>query len=108
MSSLEKVSNYLDSFTPEDANFDYACYIREKLADMQAVQSAGVINSEESTDEHTGDLDTSEQDKAHDNLEGKLMHGAFQDLEALNQIDKDKLKVASPVKDLLDKITSKK
>jgi hypothetical protein len=107
MESLEKVANYLDSFGPQDPNYDYVCYIREKLADIQAAQTAGVINDDpdESVDE-ASKLETAEQDKANQNLEGSLMDGAFKDLDVLNELDNPNTKKASsPVKDLLDKLT---
>ena len=114
MNSLEKVATYLDSFGPEDKNYDYVCYIKEKLADMQATQSSGIINGDE--EEENSDatkLETAEQDKANHNIEGALMEGAFRDLDTLNHIDdqeKNRLntKKASPVKDLLSRIAKAK
>jgi hypothetical protein len=107
MESLEKVASYLDSFGPQDPNYDYVCYIREKLANIQGTQASGEINDdpEESVDE-ASKLETADQDKSHENLEGSLMEGAFKDLDVLNELDNPNTKKASsPVKDLLDKLT---
>lgn len=114
MNSLEKVATYLDSFGPEDKNYDYVCYIREKLADIQGTQTGGITSdSEEDQNTETVGVETAEQDKTNQNLEGNLMTGAFKDLDVLNQLQDEKekgldVKKASPVKDLLSRIAKAK
>jgi hypothetical protein len=114
MNSLEKVAVYLDSFNPEDKNYDYACYIREKLADIQGTQTAGITSdSEEDENTEAEGVETAEQDKTNQNLEGNLMTGAFKDLDVLNQLQDEKekgvaVKKASPIKSLLSRIAKAK
>jgi hypothetical protein len=114
MNSLEKVAAYLDSFGPEDKNYDYVCYIREKLADIQGTQTGGIVSdNEEDENSEAKNVEIAEQDKALQNLEGNLMTGAFQDLDVLNQLQDQKEKTlntkkASPVKDLLSRISKTK
>jgi hypothetical protein len=110
MNSLEKISSYLSSFGPEEQNYDYVCYIKTKLADMQATQSTGETSNEddqENTD--ASKVEVAEQDKSQKNLEGELMDGAFRDLDVLNDIEDDKVvKKASPITDFLSKLSNKK
>jgi phosphatidate phosphatase PAH1 len=111
MTSLEKLAVYFDSFTPEDPNYDYACFLREKIAsvvpgpDTPATQQ---MHEEDNNESH--EMETAGQDKAKENLEGKLMEPAFQDLEAMNQIEKEKTEKkaeTNPVRSLLDKLSKK-
>jgi hypothetical protein len=81
MEAFEKIAAFLDTFSPEDENYDYACYVKHKLAeqtDPKNLQSS--LNSNEDKDiEETGEL--AEPDKAIENYEGSLMEPAFKDLE---------------------------
>lgn len=108
MTSLEKVSTYLEAFQPGDANYDFACYLREKLANLSAANMASPGGIHEEENNNAQEVETSEFDKTKDNYEGKLMEPAFQDLEVLNQIDKEKqeVKTAQVVKNLLHKLRS--
>jgi len=110
MNSLEKISSYLSSFGPEEQNYDYVCYIKEKLADMQATQSTGeTSNQDEQENTDASKVEVAEQDKTQKNLEGELMDGAFRDLDVLNDLEEDKtVKKASPITDLLNKLSNKK
>lgn len=106
MSSLEKVSVYLDAFQPGDANYDFACYIKEKLAEASMVNTEQQTPTHEEENNNAKEMETSEFDKTNQNLEGKLMSPAFQDLDALNQIDEEKkeIKTAESLKSFLAKI----
>jgi hypothetical protein len=108
MTSLEKVSTYLDAFQPGDANYDFACYIKEKLA-MEGVNSnisTSGIHEEENN--NAQEVETSEFDKTKENYEGNLMEPAFQDLAVLNQLDKEnqEVKTAQTIRNLLSKLRS--
>ena len=98
MNSFEKLAVYLDSFDPRDENYDYACYIREKLANLPAGQAAHEEENNNSQEMEIADLDKSKQD-----LEGSMMAPAFKDLDAMNQIDQEKsqIKTASTILQLL-------
>ncbi len=109
MTSLEKVSTYLDSFQSGDANYDFACFIKEKLADAGIAYGQGSSAIHEEENNNADELETAEFDKTQENIEGKIMEPAFQDLEALNQIEKEKqeIKTAQTVKAFLDKLRSR-
>ena len=109
MSSLEKVSAYLDAFQPGDVNYDFACFIKEKLADAGIAYGQGSSPIHEEENNNAQEVENSEFDKTKENLEGKIMEPAFQDLEALNQIEKEKqeIKTAQTVKAFLDKLRSR-
>lgn len=106
MTSLEKVSYYLDAFQPGDANYDFACYIKEKLAEGEFLNNSNPQQNHEEENNNAQEVETSEFDKTHQNVEGKLMEPAFQDLEVLNQLDKEKqeIKTAEAIKQFLSKI----
>lgn len=108
MASLEKVSFYLEAFQPGDANYDFACYIKEKLAEANLINANIQDGAHEEENNNAQEVETAEFDKTRENVEGKLMEPAFQDLDALNQIDKEKqeIKTAQLVKNFLDKLRS--
>lgn len=108
MSSLEKVSFYLEAFQPGDANYDFACYIKEKVAEAYSANINSQDDPHEEENNNAQEVETSEFDKTKENLEGRIMEPAFQDLDALNQIDKEKqeIKTAQTVKNFLDKLRS--
>jgi len=108
MSSLEKVSFYLEAFQPGDANYDFACYIKEKVAEAYPANINSQDGPHEEENNNAQEVETSEFDKTKENLEGRIMEPAFQDLDALNQIDKEKqeIKTAQTVKNFLDKLRS--
>lgn len=81
MEAFEKIAAFLDTFSPDDENYDYACYVKHKLAtelDPRVTQSE-LSTTEDKDVEETGELAT--PDKARDNYEGDLMEPAFKDLE---------------------------
>jgi hypothetical protein len=108
MTSLEKVSTYLAAFQPGDANYDFACFIKEKLAQAGVGYGFGDTPIHEEENNDAQEVETAGLDKTEENLEGKIMEPAFQDLEALNQIDKEKqeVKTAQTIKAFLDKLRS--
>lgn len=109
MTSLEKLAVYFDSFGPEDPSYDYACFLREKIASLAPEVGKHVEEHQqhEEDNDESRQVETAETDKTHENLEGKLMEPAFQDLEALNKIEAEKEKVGeivNPVRSLLERI----
>ena len=116
MASLEKIAEYLDSFKEDDANYDYACYIKHKLAEYTSNNSSD--GSGISTDEDLGHVAPEAQitDKTKENLEGSLMEPAFKELnsdenEESSNTQKPSAKVAESknyVKELLSKIQRRK
>lgn len=82
-----KLASYLNSFSEEDPGYDYACYIKNKIADDNA-EPAVIGNSE---DAELGDTDittNSGEQRASENLEGDIMGGAFSEFDALNELDR--------------------
>jgi hypothetical protein len=112
MTSLEKISAYLDTINVGDDNYDYACYIREKLASVSPDPSSATADNDIDAQEENNEADqlqTANPDKSKQNHEGSLMDGAFKDLDVLNKLDEEKeIKIASPVKDLLSKLSKRK
>ncbi len=114
MTSLEKLASYFDSFSPGDPNYDYVCFLRQKLAGAETPQKditpTGTEALHEEDNDEAREVETAEGDKTQENLEGKLMEPAFQDLEVLNQIEaekKQKQASANPVRTFLEKISKK-
>ena len=106
MEGFEKLAKYFNSFNPEDPGYDQACYIRHKIAEMQQAQ-ATIQNAEEELDdsEITSSAST---EKPHQNIEGDIMGPAFQDLDALNQIDEQKKEIdVNPTSSLLERPSPK-
>ena len=89
MADFTKLAAFLDSFSKEDPSYDAACYIKSKLA--TDLQDRETINNGEVT------MATPDQQSA-DNYEGDLMAGAFNELEALNQIKEEKEEIQIPDK----------
>lgn len=108
MASLEKVSFYLEAFQPGDANYDFACYIKEKLAESGMGNTAFQSGIHEEENNNAQEVETSEFDKTKENYEGNVMEPAFRDLAVLNQLEKEKqeIKTAQAVKNFLDKLRS--
>jgi hypothetical protein len=82
MESFEKIAAFLDTFSPEDENYDYACYIKHKLAEEMPglEESSRLLDTDEDKDfEETGEL--ANPDKSRENYEGELMEPSFKDLE---------------------------
>lgn len=95
MLDLTKLAKYLDSFDPTDPSYDYACYLKTKIA--TDLQDPNTINNgdEAELDDNDVTMATPEQ-QTNENAEGELMHGAFQELEALNKYEEQKDKVIPP------------
>jgi hypothetical protein len=97
MADFTKLATYLESFKKDDAGYDLVCFIKAKIAEDQS-DPLTVNNSE---DEELGDNDvtmaTPEQ-QSESNAEGELMHGAFRELDALNELDKREEQINVPVK----------
>ena len=107
MNSLEKISQFLDSFDPADQNYDYANYVREKLAEYSKLEATDNVIDQGL------DKDTEEQgelagvDKVQDNLEGKLMEPSFKDLEepeATKKNENAKQAQANYIRNFLDRL----
>ena len=80
---LEKLAAYLDSFNPKDANYDYVCYIKDKLAEGEEVAQ----NADTTLDDADITTSNTEGDEGNENYEGKLMDNSFKDLARMNQED---------------------
>lgn len=106
MTSLEKIAVYLNSFDPQDPNFDFACYIKEKVADSVSQLRQNEMHEEENNE--SNQMETPEVDKTNENVEGKMMEGAFQDLDVLNQLQEEKqeIKTSGVVTNLLQRLRS--
>ena len=99
MPDFTKLAVYLDSFSKEDPNYDFAAFIKAKIADD--LQDTNTVNNggDEALDDNDVTMSTS-QHLTHDNYEGGLMHSAFQELEVLNNLQEEKDEVHRPdVKD---------
>lgn len=97
MADFTKLAAFLDSFSKEDPSYDAACYIKSKLA--TDLQDRETINNgeEEDLQDNEVTMATPDQQSA-DNYEGDLMAGAFNELEALNQIKEEKEEIQIPDK----------
>jgi hypothetical protein len=106
MTSIEKVGFYLNSFDLEDPNYDFACYIKEKLAEQQAQVTGNGMHEEDNNE--SAEVNTPEVDKTEENLEGKLMEGAFKDLDVLNQLneEKEQIKTSELLAELIKRLRS--
>lgn len=95
MQDFTKLAAFFDSVTESDPNYDYVCYIKEKIA--EDFSDPYSINNADDAELDNPDMTvaTPEQ-QTEDNVEGKLMEGAFQELEALNQIEEEKNKIDTP------------
>jgi hypothetical protein len=85
--SFEKLAKYLDSFSSEDGSYDFACYIKEKIARLEAP------TGHEEENNQADELAVPGADKTKDDLEGSMMSPAFEDLDRLNAVEKDKDRV---------------
>jgi hypothetical protein len=101
MADFVKLAAFLDSFKKDDEGYDAACFIKAKIAEDFADRQTINNGEETSLDNNDITMSTPEQ-QASQNVEGKEMDGAFQELDALNEIkekkeninqDPDKLKL---------------
>ena len=93
--SFEKLAKYLDSFSSEDGSYDFACYIKEKIASLETP------TGHEEENNQADELAVPGVDKTKDDLEGSMMSPAFEDLERLNVLEKQKNQVKT-AKSLLE------
>lgn len=85
MSDFTKLAAYLESFQKGDPNYDIACFIKAKIG--KDTQDNATINNGEEDDLGDNDITMSTpEQQSNDNTEGKLMNGAFEELDALNEI----------------------
>jgi hypothetical protein len=97
MADFTKLAAFLDSFSKEDPNYDTACYIKSKIA--EDIQDRGTVNNGEEDDLQDNEVTMSTPDQqTSDNYEGDLMAGAFNELDALNQIKEEKEEIQIPDK----------
>lgn len=89
MADLTKLASYLDSFKPGDEDYDQACFIKQKIASAQMEHD---VNEEIQDQEVTA---PAEEDKSNSNIEGQMLHSAFEDLDVLNAYEKEKEQVNS-------------
>lgn len=95
MQDFTKLAAFFDTIAESDPNYDYVCYIKEKIA--EDFSDPYSINNADDAELDNPDMTvaTPEQ-QAESNTEGELMHSAFQELEVLNQIEKDKEAINTP------------
>ena len=95
MPDFTKLAAYLDSFDKSNPDYDVAQYIKSKIAaDLQ--DSITVNNgNDEDLDDNDVTMSTPEQ-QSQKNDEGEEMHGAFKELEVMNQLKEEKEEVKIP------------
>jgi len=95
MQDFTKLAAFFDSVTKDDPNYDYVCYIKEKLAEDFS-DPFSVNNAEDAELDNPDMTVATPEQQTEDNAEGEIMHEAFQELEALNQIEKEKEQINVP------------
>jgi hypothetical protein len=92
MPDFTKLAEYLDSFSKDSQDYDLVSFIKQKIA--QDLQDPGTVNNGAEQELEDNDITTAtSENRSSENTEGEMMHGAFQEFEALNQIDDEKDKV---------------
>jgi hypothetical protein len=92
MPDFTKLAAYLDSFDKTHEQYDVVCFIKNKIA--EDLRDTSTVNNGDSEDLMDTDVTTSTpEQQTHDNTEGKIMGGAFKELDALNQIKEEKEEV---------------
>lgn len=92
MSDFTKLAAFLDSFSKEDPNYDAASYIKSKIA--EDLQDRETVNNGEEEDLQDTEVTMATPDQqTGENYEGDLMSGAFNELDALNQIEEEKKEI---------------
>jgi hypothetical protein len=95
MFDLTKLSVFLDSVVEQDPNYDYACYIKEKLAEDH--RDPFTVNNGDNYELAEPDVTTATpKQQTADNFEGQLMDDAFQELSVQNMLDEEKNTVGKP------------
>jgi hypothetical protein len=95
MQGFNKLAAFFDSVSEGDPNYDYVCYIKEKIAEDLS-DPLSINNGEDAELDNPDMTVATPEQQTEDNAEGKLMDEAFQELEALNQIEKEKEKINVP------------
>jgi hypothetical protein len=95
MQGFNKLAAFFDSVSEGDPNYDYVCYIKEKIAEDLS-DPLSINNGEDAELDNPDMTVATPEQQTEDNAEGELMHEAFQELEALNQIEKEKEKINVP------------
>ena len=95
MPDFTKLAAYLDSFDKGSPDYDVAQYIKSKIA--TDIQDSGTVNNgnDEELDDNDVTMSTPEQ-QTQENQEGEEMHGAFKELEVMNQLKEEKEEVKIP------------
>jgi hypothetical protein len=95
MPDFTKLAAYLDSFDKDSADYDVAQYIKSKIA--SDLQDRNTVNngSDEDLDDNDITMSTPDQ-QTQKNQEGEEMHGAFKELEVMNQLKEEKEEVKIP------------
>jgi hypothetical protein len=87
-----KLAAYLDSFKEDDPNYPLVVEIKSKIAQDQN-DPTSINNTEDDELSDTDVTSNSGEQRSSENIEGELMNGAFQELDAQNQIDEEKEEV---------------
>jgi hypothetical protein len=89
MPDFTKLASYLNSFDKSSPNYDVVCFLKSKIA--ADFEDTSTVNNgeEEDLDDNDVTMNTPEH-QSEQNTEGDMMDGAFKELDALNQIDKQK------------------
>jgi hypothetical protein len=95
MPDFTKLAAYLDSFSKESPDYDTAQYIKSKIA--ADLKDTNTVNNGEDAelDDNDVTMSTPEQ-QTQENQEGEEMHGAFKELDVMNQLKEEKEEVKLP------------
>ena len=98
MPNFTKLATYLDAFEPGDPDYDLVCFIKTKIS--EDIQDKETINNGEEDDLEDNEITMATPDQqSASNDEGKLMDGAFQELDVLNQLKEEKEAIKIPGKE---------
>ena len=89
MPDFTKLASYLNSFDKSSPNYDVVCYLKNKIAEDFEDTSTVNNGEEDDLDDNDVTMNTPEH-QSEKNTEGDMMDGAFSELDALNEIDKQK------------------
>ena len=95
MPDYTKLAAFFNSFDKGDPGYDEAVFIKEKIA--RDLQDSSTINNGDEEDLQDNDITMSTPEQQdNENVEGKEMDGAFQELDVLNKLDEEKKEVIKP------------
>lgn len=97
MLDFTKLANFLDSFQKDDPGYDAVEFIKEKIAEDIFDKSTVNNGDEENLEDNDITMSTANQ-QVKNNLEGKIMDGAFQELDILNKLKEEKERINIPGK----------